>query len=402
MRKVIVAALLIASASTAMAQDVVKQITKAKDYAEAANLLKQNAGSLSAEDKAKCYNALVALSMKKVAAEEASELAKAAYDTVGLYDAVYNAIQDGIACDGFDKQPNAKGKIKPKFESNAASLYSVRPQLINGGIFYQGKQNDAQAYKFLSSYVETADAPLFAAMDKSKDANLTQIAYFAAYYAYQAKDYAKAEKYASIARNDSARGKDALTIQLAVMQAQLKTHADSLAYVEKLKGLYAQDQKNDMLFGTLINLYSSLKDSVAASKLVDDKLAADPNNFTAWAIKGQNAMLAGKLEVAIEAFKKAIAIDPNNAQVTAFLGACLFDRAQKAEEHAGGKTGRVSAAAEAQIKPVFEESLKYLEKAKSLDPSRQKANWAYPLYRCYYRLYGAEDSRTKEAEALTK
>lgn len=413
MKKLMIAALLTASASTAFAQDVVKQITKAKDYAEAESLLKQNLGSLTAEQKAKCYNALVDLAMQKVTKEQGTESSNQVavqlkqgkvepYDTVGLYDAVYKAIASGISCDEFDKQPNDKGKVKPKFGGNADKLYVIRPQLINGGIYYQGKQNDAMAYKNLAYYVETADAPLFASKDKSQDANLTQIAYFAAVYAYQAKDYANAEKYAGIARKDSVRGKDAFNIQLAVMQAQLKNHADSLAYVEKVKALYAEDPNNEMLFGTLINLYSSLKDDAASAKLIDDKLAADPKNFTAWAVKGQNAMFAQKLDDAIAAFKKALEIDPENAQVNSFLGACLFDRAQQAEDRASANTGRVTEAAQAQIKPVFEESLKYLERAKSLDPTREKANWAYPLYRCYYKLYGAEDSRTKEAEALTK
>lgn len=413
MKKLLIAALLTATASTAFAQDVVKQISKAKDFKEASALLKQNLSTLSAEQKAKCYNALVDLAMQKVTKESGTESANQVavqmkqgkvepYDTVGLYDAVYNAIESGIACDEFDKQPNDKGKVKPKFAGNVDKLYVIRPQLINGGIYYQNKQDDALAYKNLAYYVDTAYEPLFASKDKSKDANLTQIAYYAAIYAYQAKDYAKAEKYAEIARKDSVRGKDAFNIQLAVMQAQLQTHADTLAYVDKVKALYAEDPNNEMLFGTLINLYSSLKDDAAANKLVDEKLAADPKNFTAWAIKGQNAMIAQNLEDAIAAFKKALEIDPNNAQVNSFVGACTFDRAQKAEERAAGKTGRISAAAEAQIKPVYEEAQKYLETARSLDPNREKANWAYALYRCYYKLYGAEDARTKEAEALTK
>lgn len=413
MKKFMIAALLVASASTTFAQDVVKQITKAKNYAEAENLLKQNIGSLSAEQKAKCYNALVGLAMQKVTKEQATESANQVavqlkqgnvepYDTVGLYKAVYDAIANGITCDEFDKQPNDKGKVKPKYDGNADKLYAIRPQLINGGIYYQNKRDEANAYKYLAYYVESADAPLFASKDKKKDANLTQIAYFAGIYAYQAKDYAKAEKFADIAVNDSTHGKEAFNIKLAVMQAQLKNHADSVAYVQKVKALYDKDPQNDMLFGTLINLYSSLKDEASANALVEAKIAADPKNFTAWAVKGQNAMIAQKLEDAIAAFKNALEIEPENAQVNAFLGACLFDRAQKAEDRAAGKTGRVSAAAEAQIKPVFEEARTYLEKAKQLDPNREKSQWAYALYRCYYRLYGAEDPRTKEAEALTK
>ena len=61
MKKMMIAAMMLVSASTAFAQDLVKQITKEKDYATASNLLQANLGSLTAEQKAKCYNALVDL-----------------------------------------------------------------------------------------------------------------------------------------------------------------------------------------------------------------------------------------------------------------------------------------------------------------------------------------------------
>lgn len=414
MKKIMIAALLMATTSTAFAQDAFKQISKVKDYAEAAKILEQNLGSLSAEQKAKCYNYLVNLAMEKVTKEQGTETQNQmnrqlkqgkieAYDTVGLYNAVYNAIYDGSQAYKFDQEPNDKGKVKPKFTDLGEKLYMERPQLINAGVYYQNIHNDALAYKNLAYYVETASDPMFKAqIEKTPDDNLTQIAYFAAIYAYQAKDYKNAEKYAGLAVNDKDHGKDAFNIQLAVMQAQLKTHEDSVAYANKVKALYEKDPDNEMLFGTLLGLYSSFKDEAAANKLVEDKLAKDPNNFTAWAVKGQNLMIAQKLEDAIAAFKKALEIKPDNPQVNAFMGACLFDRAQKAEDRAAGKSGRISPAAEAQIKPVFEQARTYLEKAKSLDPNREQSNWAYALYRCYYKLLGANDPMTKEAEALTK
>ena len=51
---------------------------------------------------------------------------------------------------------------------------------------------------------------------------------------------------------------------------------------------------------------------------------------------------------------------------------------------------------------LYKESEGFLEKARALDPNREKANWSYPLYAVYYSLYGAADSRTKEMEALNK
>jgi hypothetical protein len=53
-------------------------------------------------------------------------------------------------------------------------------------------------------------------------------------------------------------------------------------------------------------------------------------------------------------------------------------------------------------KALYKESMRYLERAKDIDPDRMKANWAYPLYQCYYINYSANDPRTKELEEILK
>ena len=70
MKKLTMLALAAVVSASAFAQDVYKQISKIKDYKEAYNLLQANLGNLSAEDKAKCYNALVDLAYNKVVKEQ--------------------------------------------------------------------------------------------------------------------------------------------------------------------------------------------------------------------------------------------------------------------------------------------------------------------------------------------
>jgi len=54
-----------------------------------------------------------------------------------------------------------------------------------------------------------------------------------------------ANKYVDVAMKDTAVYKDALNLKMYLMQQNLKSKADSLQYVETLKGLYAKDSKND-------------------------------------------------------------------------------------------------------------------------------------------------------------
>ena len=56
----------------------------------------------------------------------------------------------------------------------------------------------------------------------------------------------------------------------------------------------------------------------------------------------------------------------------------------------------------AQRKTLYQDAITYLEKARQLDPNQEQISWAYILYQCYYNVYGADDSRTKELEAIAK
>ena len=413
MKKLTMLALAAVVSASAFAQDVYKQISKIKDYKEAYNLLQANLGSLSAEDKAKCYNALVDLAYNKVVKEQGTitenQMAEqlktevTPYDTVGLYDAVLQALENGVACDEFDMQPNEKGKVKPKFhKANSDRLYPIRFHLINAGIYYQAT-NEALSYKYLATYVESADYPLFKEQDKSKDANLTQIAYYAARSAYLAKDYAKAEKYADIALADTAVGQDAMQVKLAVMQSQLKTHQDSLNYVAKLKEIYAKDENNDMIFSTICSILLQMNDKAHANQIIQAKLSKDPNNFTALTLSGQSYMSESKWSEAIAALTKAEQQQPDNVAVIASIGNSYMYKAQEAAEHAvaGGK--KLTPEAENAIIDVYKQAISYLEKARDLDKTMQfKSFWAYSLYTCCYRALGPDDAKTKDAELLTK
>lgn len=417
MRKLIVAAMMVLGTSAAFAGDspALKAILGAKTYAEAESLLKQSLEQLaSPEEKAEAYNHLVDLSMddfnkesqvllENATKQQMGQEGNTPFDTLKMYQSYYNAMQAAFECDKYDQMPNAKGKVKPKYaNSNSNRLYANRINLVQGGEYFRVAGNNDMALNFYKTYVVSYDAPLFAKIEKKDDPYYYDVSRVAAVIAFQQKNYDVANQMADVALKNPETAEQAMNVKLAVMGANLKNRADSVAYTNKVKDLYAQNTKNEMLFGTLVSLYTSMKMKDELNKLFDQKLAEDPNNFVVYAVRGQNAQFEGDIDTAIPNYKKAIEIQPDNAQILTYLGACLFDKAQKAEEKAGAATGQIPAAAKAQIEPVFKEAEGYLEKAKQLDPNREKSQWAYPLYRVYYRLYGPQDAKTVEAEALTK
>ena len=396
-------ALMVSTMTFAGDSDALKAIMKSKDYAEAAQLLKQNLAQLADNaEKAKAYNHLVDLAMDKVtnetgtmaenqlAAQMGSDKVKA-YDTLGLADGICNAIENAIECDKYDQLPDAKGKVKPKFaEKNAARVWAVRPNLVNIGQSEAQKGNDAGVLKYWGTFVDAGEAPFFAAQDHNAEKDYVgQVAFFAGRYAYQANEIDRANKYFEVAKRDPQQKADAVNFQLYAMRSNLKTREDSLAYVNQLKAMYEQEPENDVVLDGLNQMYEGMKDKAAQTALLDNHLAKFPNSFTALANKGLMAVNDNNAEEGAKWLRKASEAKPDNAVVWTYLGACLSVLAANAADNATAQK-------------QYDEAIAAFDKAKELDPTRELANWGYNRYQAYYGRYGADDPKTKQAEADMK
>ena len=405
MKKLLIMAIFVIAATSAYAQDdALKSILKAKTFEEASSLLKSSESQMPAWDKAEAYNHLVEMAydtFQKVhqtmtenqMAIQLKQGKVQPYDTAKYYKAVYDCIDNGIICDKFDQQPNKKGKVKPRYhQNNQNRLFPIRPELINAGQAASKDRNEA--LKNFGLYVDSYSDPLFKEVDKVKnhDQYLGEVARVASAYSFENKDLDHANKYIDIAMKDTATYKEALNLKLYYMQQGLKTREDSVNYCNQLKQIYDKDQSNEQVFGTLASILGNLgpNEKATQQKLVSDKLASDPNNFMAWALKGQTEMNSGKWDDAIASYKKAISINDKNSLILTYLGFTINSKATAIENN---KTEQMN---------LLKESMGYLEKAREVDPNREKANWCYPLYQCYYAIYGANDTRTKEMETMTK
>ena len=402
MKKLIVAAMLVLGATSAFAgdSDALKAVMKAKTYAEAEALLKQNLGQLANDaEKAKAYNKLVDLGMKAYNDQQSiiqtNQIMKKndPIDENAMNEGAYNALMNAIECYKYDQLPNAKGKVAPKFGGNAARVWSARVQLVNAGQTAAQNNKADEVLKYWGAFLDTDSEPLFASIDaKQKDGEkeyIGQVALFAARYAYQAKDAARCEKYCDIAMKSEKEAKDALNLKLYVMKDGLKTHADSLAYVDKLKGLYAKDENNDVILDGLNSMYSSMKMEKEQEALLNAAIAKNPSNFVALANLGMMYIQKNDADNAIKNLKLALAAKPDNVTVLTYLGACYNSKAGALQDPNGRKV-------------VYKEAVKVLDKAKELDPEKAQANWGYTRYQAYYGYYGPTAAETKKAEEESK
>ena len=392
-----IAAMMVLGATSAFAgdSDALKAVLKAKTYADAKAMVEQNLGSMANDaEKAKAYNYLVELSMKQFNDQQSiiqmNQITKKndPVDMEAMNEGAYNALVAAQECYKYDQLPNAKGKIAPKYDNNAERVWNARIQLVSAGDDARTKNNTTLALKYWNAWFNSESSPLFNKIPAEKKAEpyKEQVAFLGAWLSKENKDMAQALKYCDVAMNSDEYKKQALSIKLEVLKGDLKTHEDSLKYINNLKDLYAKDAKNEILLDNLNSMFASMRMDKEQLELLDNALAADPNNFVALADKGMYYIAKNDADNAIKNLKKALEIKPENGAVMVYLGACLNVKASNLQDPNGRKV-------------VYQEAIKYLDKAKELDPEKKQYNWGYNRYQAYYGLYGPNDPKTKQAEA---
>lgn len=405
MKKVMFMAMMMVASATSFAgdSDGLKAILKAKTYDEANQLLQQNVGSLAdAAEKAKAYNHVLEIVMKKVDAETKiiteNQLAvqmgggadkQKPYDTLGLANAICQSLELASECNKYDQQPNAKGKVAPKFaEKNALRVWSNRVHLVNIGQEEAKKGNDANVLKYWGTFVDSRNEPLFAAMDKNPEsAYVGQVALFAGRYAFQAKDMERANRYFDEAMKDPEQKKEALGFKIYAMKSSLKTRQDSIDFANNMKPILEENPDNDAVIDALYSVYDGLKMKAEQKSLLEGILAKNPNNFVALADLGIMHIGENDYAAAIPFLRKAIAVKDDNASVLYYLATSLCIMAQDDKTTAADK------------KNYYKEAVELYDKCKQVDPDMMQIKWGYNRFNAYYNYYGPEAPETKQAEA---
>ncbi len=416
MKKIMIMAFVALMATSAVAQnpEALKQIKKAKSADEAKALIQQNESSMSASENAQAYNKLVDICVKSVnddqqliqaidLQKQMGQEPKQEVDMPAFYGNLEEAYEAALTCDKYDMQPNEKDKIAPKFrKSNGERLYSLRPFLINAAQDAQSEGKEKEATKLFALYVVTAKADLFkeeaaaatkAAPDGVGDPYLSEVARVASLTAFQEGNVEDAMKFADIVMEDPNPEKmqEGLSLKMYYTERGLETREDSLKCLETYKELYEKYPNNQDVFSRLASMYGNLGDTDKQNQLVASFLAANPGSFTAWAMKGQIEMNDQKYDEALADYEKALscegADDGQKALVNTFVGFCYSQKAAQLEIY------------EQQIDEL-KKAIPYLEKARELDPTRERCNWAYPLYNCYYHTKGENDPATEELKNM--
>ena len=391
-------AMMLVASATAFAgdSDALKQILKAKTYAEAEALLKSNLAQLASDqEKAKAYNKLVDLAYEKFKKEDDTRLTNQALqkndpiDTEGMVKAGIDALNYAIECDKYDVLPDAKGKVKPAFQKkNQDRLQNVRLGLLNQGFIY-ANDNDKhqQVYDCLNPYLLSADSPLFKDIEAVKnDANKGAAAFYAGRAALQLDNNARAAEIFKIGVQDTAKQVHDLCFDLLIytLGKTRVTKEDSVKYLNDMKELYAQYPDNDQVYASYSDAINATGDEATVLKIAEEHLAKFPNAvlphvYKAFILQGQK-----KYEEAIAEWNMVPETQPNYVQFVYYRAVCKYNQAADFnEKNSDIRTGRLTPDNDKKYRDMLTGAQKDFEKAQELDPDQLTVKWGYLLKNIY-------------------
>ena len=397
MKKFVMMAMMMVASSTAFAgdSDALKQILKAKTYAEAEALLQSNLAQLANDqEKAKAYNKLVELSYEKFKKEDDIKTTNQVMqkndpiDTEGMVKAGIQALNAALECDKYDMLPDAKGRVKPDFQKkNQDRLQGVRMGLLQAGFQYANENKNQETYDCLNPYLLTAESPLFKDVELVKnDPNKGACAFYAGRAALQLDKNARAVEIFRIGVQDTAKQVHDLCFDMLIYAMGLtrKTAEDSAKYFNDMQELYKQFPQSEQVYASLSEGYFAKGDNAKVLELADAHMKNVPTSSLPHFYKAYLNMGDKKYDEAIAEFTQVSDKSPVYLQAVYNCAVCTYNKAADFNEaNSDIRTGRLTPENDAKYKGYLQEAQKWFEKAKELDPDQLTVKWGYLLKNIY-------------------
>ena len=252
-------------------------------------------------------------------------------DRTEMYTALTASVPSWLKVYEIESQPNEKGKVNLKYTKKLREvLHNDYLQLFNGGAWFLQSNKYAEGVNALEKFLDVKKAPLFAD-DKDVaaiDSNAMNAAYYAIGAASSLKDYDRVislfNRFGSFALNTKDVHQWAVSAYFA--------KKDSVGAIPVLVEAVKASPEEPYFLVNLVTIYQKAGKEAEANKLLDDRIAANPNDATALLVKG--SIIEDKnLKEALQWYYKAAKADAKNVNAFIYLGAGLYNAAAKIYEN---------------------------------------------------------------------
>ena len=305
-------------------------------------------------------------------------------DTAKYFTYIYRIYEFSFSCDSLDRLPDEEGRVRPSYTSHIVNLLSAyRNNIKSAGKYYYKKNKFDDAYRFFDLYLTTLHHPLItAAKDYKVDEDTLSLANLAVFSAYNASKFKNVIKYLPIAMKDSTDY--ALLCQIGSKSCM--ELVDTLGAVGYLHEGWKADATQEFFYINLIDYHVERHEYVDAINIIDKQLGVEPQKRLLWFLKGKCEQCIDSVDLAVESYKKAVEIQPDDALSYSSLGGIFIDKARKVYDINNNKPGtQAYTKAKNAQNEIYRQAKEFLENARKCAP-HDPSLWHEGLMEAYYKL----------------
>lgn len=308
------------------------------DLNEARTLIKQATENAETANDAETWKIYGDIGDKAFDNQRTNEMLGKDANQQAMYDGLLESYGPYIKADSLGEIPDAKGKVRNKFRKDIqARLKSNHPFYINGGIFYNDKQQYAKATDFFEAYW---NIPTLSMFDNTKDAFVLDstyqtIKYYAIITAIQAENHDKAISLLKRAANEPFIENSAFQESdiYELMASEYMQMGDTTEYINVLNEGANKFPKNNYFIPNLVNVFIRNGENEKAMEYLDTAIKNDPSNACDLnSVKGALMAEKGDFEGAENEYKKALTQDPTCERALEALAVNYILQAQNLKE----------------------------------------------------------------------
>lgn len=307
---------------------------------------------------------------------------KQKYDTVAFFSYLKNMYDYLNRCDSLDALPDANGDVHLKYKSKTRSLrMKHRSNMFNGGVFFLGKNDYANAYTFFDNYYQIADS--------DHDERLPKVAYWAALCGYMSQQPDHTLKY--IDRAIAVAEKEEKPILLEYKARTYLLKKDEPAWVTTIDTGLAQFPGHDYFFVNKEDWYHSRRQFDQGIVLADSMLQHVSDNALYWYAKCRMELAKNNFEGCIVSADSTVRRDDKFTNAYYNMGISYLNLAVIAQEAACQNPADARYQADRKkVQDLYSKAKPCMEMVRKLEPEGID-RWGSALYRIYLNLnMGAE------------
>ncbi|HNX88170.1 MAG TPA: tetratricopeptide repeat protein [Paludibacteraceae bacterium] len=298
--------------------------------------------------------------------------------------AIMEAYNYFLIADSLDKLPDVKGKIKPRYgkkiKDNIKELYNGQHNIIAYGAQLFDNKNYKEAYNVFNTYLTIPSLPVIN-KEVATDSTYNMIKYYAAIAATNNTDHTNAVKLYTDLKDDNYETKNVYQL----LSEEYRLMKDTVNYLNTLKEGVQKFSKDPWFLQSIINHYIYSDQIPEASKYLNEAIALAPDVAQYYYVKGNVEERLGNNDTALEAFNKALELDPNMAGAYGGKGRVIFNKAVQILNDASAiRDNKLYQKEKEKADVIFKEAMPFLKKAVEINP--EDTDFKQALKQLYYRL----------------